>query len=165
MFPWPTCCLPALIHLPVSLCYCTFAKSSFTFPACFLCTYSFLKPSIETTLPDHQSLLFCNPVVILQPWSFLLSDAYCRCPSFWRKPVFPLRSITFPLMVSAWEHVFLPVPKMLFLIPSIQYLCPQVSVLFHLSMILRIPKIWTIDYAYFYISVQMPALSFTHWYG
>lgn len=127
MFPWPTSCLPALIHLPVSLFYCSFAKSSFTFPACFLSIYSFLKPSTETTFPDHQSLLICNPVVILQPWSFLISAAYCRCPSFWLKPVFSLRSITFPLVVSAWKHVFLPVPKMLLPIPSIQYLCPQVS--------------------------------------
>lgn len=164
MFPRPTYCLPALIHLPVSLYYCSFAKSSFTFPAYFLSIDSFLKPSAETTHPDHQSLLICNPVVILQPWSFLISAAHCRCPGFWLKPVFSLRSITFPLMVSAWKHVFLPVPKMLLLIPSIQDLCPQVSVLFLLSMILCIPKIWTIDYAYFYISVQISALSFTLWY-
>lgn len=164
MFPWPTCCLPASIHLPVSLYYGSFAQSSFMFPACFLCIYSFLKPSAETTLPDHQSLLICNPVVILQPWSFLIPAAYCKWPSFWLKPVFSMRSITFPLMVSAWKLVFLPVPKMRLLIPSIPYLCPQVSVLFLLSMILRFPKIWTIDYAYFYISVHIPALSFPLWY-
>lgn len=80
MFPWTTCCLLALVHLPVSLYYCSFAKSNFTFPAPFLSTYSFLRPSTETTLPDHHSLLICSPVVILQPRSFLLSAAYCRCP-------------------------------------------------------------------------------------